>query len=183
MRDDLHRTVSVSRPLRRVLQYASRQADHRERLPRAIEEAVRVALRTQIRSPWLDVVRTALGEGGADLFPEHRIGDAVRQLSGLAVTPLEREVMECIRAQATFRGVSSSLLADAMRVVAKRVEERSCEQLSSIVGGKNEAEVRKILSAARPLCQAQELIDAAGSVIANSRLPGKGVELDEIVAP
>src|SRR5712691_5808106 len=42
MRDDLHRTVRVSRPWRRVLRHAGREADRVSRLPQALEEAVRI---------------------------------------------------------------------------------------------------------------------------------------------
>jgi hypothetical protein len=183
MRDDLHRTVAVAKPLRRVLRYAVNQADRTVRLPRAIEEAVRLTLRAQIREHWLASVQYALTQRSADLFQESRISGAIYQCGEEAVTPLEREVVECIRARAAFRQTSDDLLADAMRDIATRVEERSCEQLSSAVGSKDGAQIRTILRAVRPLCQPKELIDSTGSVSRLTRLPDKQIDLDEPITP
>lgn len=183
MRDDLHRTTAVSRPLRRVLRYAAREADRATRLPRAIEEAVRVTIAKQIRSPWLESVKKKLSESADDLFRETRVRDVVRECGASAITPLEREVAECMRARAAFQQASPDLLVRAMREIAKRVGERSCEQLSAIVGKKDGFHLRKILAAARPLCQPQDLIDSSGTVVKLTRLPREDIDLDEPIAP
>jgi hypothetical protein len=141
-----------------------------------------VVLRTQVRPLWLDTVRRSLDEKSEDLFPQYRLQSIVRQVGALAITPLEREVVECIRAQVAFRQLSSSLVAGAMRAVAKRVGERSCEQLCSAAGGQDGVALRRILGAARPRCRTEDLIDADGSVIEKSRLLPRNINLDEPIS-
>lgn len=181
MRDDLHRTVAVSRPLRRVLRYAVRPADRNTRLPQAIDEAVRLTLAQQIRKPWLDVVRESLSQSDGDLFREMSAIEVARQCGASAITPLEREVAECMRARAAFRQASRDLLPAAMREVAKRVEERACEQLASVVGQGNAGQLRRILRDARRQCQPENLIDSVGHVTSASQLPPRAINLDEQV--
>lgn len=183
MRDDLHRTVPVPRHWKRVLRHATREADRVTRLPRAMEDAVRTDLARHIRRSWIESVRNALSEGNGDFFRETRIGEVVRQCGALAVTPSEREVAECMRARAAFRQNSPHLLADAMRDVAKRVEERSCEQLPALVGKKDSAQLRKVLNTARRLCQPQNLIDSSGNVVPGNRSPREDIDLNEPIAP
>jgi hypothetical protein len=124
-----------------------------------------------------------LSESNGDFFHETRISEVVRKCGALTVTPLEREVVENMRARVAFQPLSPHLLADAMREVAKRVEERSCEQLPALVGRKDGAQLRKVLNTARPLCQPQNLIDSSGNVVPGNRSPREDIDLNEPVAP
>jgi hypothetical protein len=147
-----------------------------------MEEAVREILKTQVRSDWLASTQEALERSRNDLFRQSQIGEAVRECGALAVTPLEREVAECMRAQIAFHHGSHSVLPAAMREVARRLEERSHEQLASSVGGNDGKQLRRILAQARGLCHAEELIEPTGAVSAASRLKKTPISLDEEVS-
>ena len=183
MRDDLHRTAPVTRPLRRVLRYASRPVDRAERLPRALEEAVRLEMRTQIRPSWLGSLRDQLTIAGDDLFHETRVSRVARQSLATAFTPLERELAERIRAVSVFGGAAKdNLLPEAMRDLAGRIKERSCEHLSSVVGRNDAKELRRVLEIAKNASRTSDLIDEAGNVTQVSRLPNGKIDLEEPLA-
>src|SRR5882672_9734840 len=171
MRDDLHRTVGVSRRWQRVLRHAQSKMDRPTRLPASLSDAARLTLKDSIRSPWLDGLRSAVREGASDLFGQERLVSSVREFAGIAATPLEREVAECVRGRAVFHRSGSDPFVGAMREVAERVVERSCEQLVARVRAdhpKDAAELRRVLATAQHSCDISSLIDAAGGISGKS---------------
>jgi hypothetical protein len=182
MRDDLHRTLGVSRRWSRVLRYAKSKADRQSRLPNSLTEAVRLTLSDGMRASWLSAVRVAVRDGSADLFGNDRLAASLRHSLTTAATPLEREVAECLRGRATFQA-SSDLFGDSVREVAGRVVERSCEQLVAKVRvhhPRDAGELRGILHVALSSCDIGGLVDPAGG-IAPGKKPPAGIDLDELV--
>lgn len=123
MRDDLHRTVPLSRQWRPVLKYVSREADW-ERLPDAISVAVRTDIEVGLSKKWATSFKEGLLLAGDDLFNFDRITRVLNDFERNNPTPLQRSFCEVARGLYMREGNADQLfertIGELCRIVAKK---------------------------------------------------------------
>jgi hypothetical protein len=128
MRDDLHRTLALSRPWQRVLRHAQREAD-RDKVPGDIQRAVDEHMRAEISPDWRKTFIADLTTTTSDLFGLDKQVQVIDQAERQCRTPLERRLCETVRGLHDRDGARAGLYEDAEKDVRLQFTRSNIEQL------------------------------------------------------
>lgn len=132
MRDDLHRTVPVSRAWRKVLKYASREADW-GKFPAAIEAAVRGELVAIMNAKWFSGLESELKKSPTvDMFGLDQVSEIVGSFERRSTTATEFQLCETIRGIHAKDGDVPHLFAKAFSELCKHSTDAHIEQVGAI---------------------------------------------------
>jgi hypothetical protein len=154
MRDDLHRTVPLTRPWQSVVKYASREADW-SRVPEAISRAVRYEVEAGLETKWINGFREGILSAETDFFAEERLARVIEDCGRQDITPRERQLLEIAKGLLARDG-SRDLYPHAVAELYRQVMDADFEQVNARIrevwGARQASEVRKSLMAAATLC-------------------------------
>lgn len=154
MRDDLHRTVPLTRPWRSVVKYASREADW-SRVPEAISRAVQCEVDAGLEPKWASGFKEGLLPAETDFFEEERLARFIDDFSRQDMTPRERQLIEIAKGLLARDG-SPNLYAHAITELYRQVMDADIEQVTARVretwGAQQASEVRQGLLRAATKC-------------------------------
>ena len=154
MRDDLHRTPALLRPLRSAVRHAARAADA-DRVAYDLSRAANQQLDVGLRQQFVDGLRDALGESHGQLFPESRM-DSLRSIEQLAKHPVERGLVEAARAVCIRSPETPDIVDAAKRVVFGQLVDNGIEHSAAAVriefGSKQSVPLRMAMLRHRAEC-------------------------------
>lgn len=154
MRDDLHRTVPLTRPWQSVVRYASREADW-SRIPDAISRAVRYEVEAGLESKWVNGFRAGLLSAETDLFADEQVAQVIADCGRQDITPRERQLLEIAQGLLARDG-GVDLYPHAVAELYRQVMDADFEQVTARVreihGAREASEVRKSLMSAAAKC-------------------------------
>lgn len=154
MRDDLHRTVPLTRPWQSVVKFASREADW-SRVPDAISRAVQCEVDAGLEPKWASGFKAGLLPSETDFFEEERLSRFINDFSRQDMTPRERQLIEIAKGLLARDG-SANLYAHAITELYRQVLDADIEQVTARVreiwGAQQASEVRQGLLRAAAEC-------------------------------
>jgi hypothetical protein len=170
MRDDLHRTVPLTRPWQSVVKFASREADWK-RVPDAISRAVRCEVDAGLEPKWASDFKEGLLPSETDFFEEERLSRFIDDFSRQDMTPRERQLIEIAKGLLARDG-SANLYAHAIAELYRQVLHADIEQVTARVreiwGARQASEVRQGLLRAATECSFAEVPKTKTSTKHNS---------------
>jgi hypothetical protein len=133
MRDDLHRTVPVSRAWRKVLKYASRAADW-IKSGAAIEVAVRGEMACSMKATWLTRFEYALKTSiTPDMFGLDRVSRVIDDFERRSTTATEANLCEIVRGLHARDGETPRLFQNSVSALCKSWTDARIEQVGAII--------------------------------------------------
>lgn len=132
MRDDLHRTVPLSRPWRPVLKYVSCEADW-ERVPNAMSLAIRADVEAGLGKKWTTSFKERLLSAGDDLFDFDRNARVFNEFERNSPTPMQRRFCEVVRGLYARDRSSDQLYERTVGEICRQVAKRNIEHVAAQV--------------------------------------------------
>jgi hypothetical protein len=176
MRDDLHRTVPLPRQWKPVLKYISRDADV-SRVPGAIENAMRTAVRNGLEPKWANAFKTALMSAGDDFFGHDRLGRVFDTFERNNPTPLQRRICEIARAlharDIDTKSLYERSVAEACRQEVNRNIFHIEAQVREVHGPSEAGQVRRKLIEQSAKCDFENIL--------SKRPRSKKISIDELL--
>ena len=155
MRDDLHRTVGVSRHWKKVLRYLPREVDRLGKLPVAMVQAVRAEISSEIDKSWAGQLKRALSSCEGDFFKAEQVNSVVDQFESKATSVAERDLCEFVRGE-FVRNPESNWFDAAFDCLVKSHANQKIEQVVATVRQDTDvgqaSAVRRRLEEARNNC-------------------------------
>lgn len=142
MRDDLHKTVPVSRAWRRVLRLAYRDEDI-ELMPQAITSAANSAVQEGLRKPCAKSFKESLEQAAPDLFGIEHQAEVIQLYRASGQSPVERKLCEVALGLHAKDGAAPDIFEAALRQCVKANATDNIELIK--------AHVRKIAALKKPI--------------------------------
>jgi len=118
MRDDLHRTVPLSRAWRPVMKFIGREADW-QRVPAAMSKAVRKEIEAGLERTWVTEFKKTLALVETDLFGSEHCVYIFDDFERRCPTLVERQICEMARGLVARDGTTTKLYDRAVVEVCR----------------------------------------------------------------
>lgn len=153
MRDDLHRTVPLPLPWRRVLRLSMSPADA-DRAKIAMTRAINAEFIKEVGRSWLENLRNALAFEVADFFSNDRVFQVLESFSRQNPTVLQRKLLENAYGMLARGADTSSLFELSIDAACHQLANSRVAQTASLIAAA--ANDRDALVATRRLAEVAE---------------------------